>query len=136
MPHLMIATMPASQSSPKGGINASLREFHFKGAVMNKMIFTLILIAVSATAQAVPFAKGDADKGKKLIEQNKCNNCHANMLGGDGSAVYTRADRKIKSSQSLATQITRCSVNLGLTLFPEDEEHIGAYLNKNYYKFK
>ena len=103
---------------------------------MNKIIATLILLAVPTTLQAAPFAKGNAETGKKLFDQNKCNSCHANMLGGDGSAVFTRTDRKIKSPQSLATQITRCSVNLGLTLFPEDEEHIAAYLNKNYYKFK
>lgn len=103
---------------------------------MNKIIATLILLSVSVTAQAAPFAKGDAAAGKKLFEQNKCNSCHASMLGGDGSAMFTRAERKIKSAESLATQITRCSVNLGLTLFPEDEENIGAYLNKTYYKFK
>jgi len=103
---------------------------------MNKMITALILLAATTTAHATPFAKGDAVAGKKIVEQNKCNGCHANMLGGDGSAMYTRADRKIKTPQSLATQITRCSVNLGLTLFPEDEENIGAHLNKNYYKFK
>lgn len=104
---------------------------------MNKIVAAaVILLAVSATAEAVPFAKGDAATGKKLFEQNKCNSCHASMLGGDGSAMFTRADRKIKSPDSLATQITRCSVNLGLTLFPEDEEHIGAYLNNSYYKFK
>lgn len=103
---------------------------------MNKMIATLLLLAFSASAQAVPFAKGDAAAGKKLFDQHKCNSCHASMLGGDGNAMFTRADRKIKSPESLATQITRCSVNLGLSLFPEDEENIGAHLNKNYYKFK
>ena len=103
---------------------------------MKKIMITLIMLAFTATVHAAPFAKGNADKGKKLFDQNNCNKCHASMLGGDGSAVFTRADRKIKSPESLATQITRCSVNLGLTLFPEDEEHIGAYLNKNYYKFK
>jgi cytochrome c2 len=101
-----------------------------------RLIATLILLSVTATVEATPFAKGDAATGKKFFDQHKCNSCHATMLGGDGSAMFTRADRKVKTAASLATQITRCSVNLGLTLFPEDEEHLGAYLNKNYYKFK
>jgi mono/diheme cytochrome c family protein len=101
-----------------------------------RLIATLIFSSITATAQAIPFAKGDATAGKKLFDQHKCNSCHASMLGGDGNAMFTRAERKVKSAAALATQVTRCSVNLGLTLFPEDEENIGAYLNKNYYKFK
>ena len=102
----------------------------------NRSLATLILLAVTAAAQATAFAKGDASLGKKLFDQHKCNSCHASMLGGDGNAMFTRTERKIKSAASLETQITRCSVNLGLDLFPEDEENIGAYLNKNFYKFK
>jgi len=84
----------------------------------------------------MPFAKGDADKGKKTFDQHKCNSCHSSMLGGDGSAIFMPPERKIKTAASLGTQITRCSTNLGLMLFEDDEENIGAYLNKNYYKFK
>jgi cytochrome c2 len=102
----------------------------------NRMITTLILFSLTATVQATPFAKGDAATGNKYFDQHQCNSCHASMLGGDGTAMFTRAERKVKTAASLETQITRCSVNLGLTLFPEDEEHLGAYLNKKYYKFK
>jgi cytochrome c peroxidase len=104
---------------------------------MNNMIITsLILLSVCATAQATPFARGNADAGKKTFDQHKCNSCHASMLGGDGSAMFTRAEHKVKSPASLKTQITTCSTNLGLMLFEDDEENVGAYLNKNYYKFK
>jgi len=105
-------------------------------SLINRMIAALILLGVAAAAHAAPFAKGDANAGKKLFDQHKCNSCHASMLGGDGSAMFTRAERKITSAASLATQISRCSTNQGLMLFEEDEENIGAYLNKNYYKFK
>jgi hypothetical protein len=91
---------------------------------------------MSAIAQAVPFARGDAAAGKKLFDQHKCNSCHASLLGGDGNAMFTRAERKVKSPASLATQITRCSHSLNLELFPDDEESIGAYLNNHFYKFK
>lgn len=102
----------------------------------NGMIASLILISLSTAAQAMPFAKGDTASGKKLFDQHKCNSCHVSMLGGDGSSMFTRTDRKIKTASSLATQINSCSTNLGLMLFEDDEENLGAYLNKNYYKFK
>jgi mono/diheme cytochrome c family protein len=101
----------------------------------DKLIATLILLTVTSLSQATPFDKGNADAGKKMFDQHKCNSCHASMLGGDGSAMFTRADRKVKTSASLLTQVTRCSTNLGLMLFEDDEENIAAYLNKNYYKF-
>lgn len=100
------------------------------------LIALLMSLSIAATAQAYPFAKGDAAAGKKLFDQHKCNSCHASLLGGDGNAMFTRADGKIKTPASLATQITRCSISLGLPLFPEDEENIGAYLNNHFYKFK
>ena len=93
-------------------------------------------LLLAGAASAEPFPKADPNAGRKLFDEAKCAACHAQRFGGDGSGIFTRADRKIKSPESLAAQITRCSVNLGLTLFPEDEENIGAYLNKNYYKFK
>lgn len=96
----------------------------------------LIFLAMPAIAHAAPFAKGDAAAGKKLFDQHKCNSCHASLLGGDGNAMFTRAERKVKSPASLATQITRCSHSLNLELFPDDEESIGAYLNNHFYKFK
>ncbi len=104
--------------------------------MLNRLIATSILFFVTTAAQAVPFAAGNADKGKKSYEEHKCNTCHVSMLGGDGSSMFTRADRKVKTPDSLSTQIRRCATNLGVMLFEEDEENIAAYLNKNYYKFK
>ena len=102
----------------------------------NSLLSALILTVVSATVQAAPFEKADAETGKALFEKNKCSSCHISTYGGDGSKMFTRADRKIKSAPSLLTQITRCSANLNLSLFDEDEENIAAYLNMSYYKFK
>lgn len=102
----------------------------------NKLIAALIFLTVTATAEAAPFAKGDAAAGKKSHDEHKCNSCHIAKFGGDGSEIFTRSDRKVKTAKALATQITNCSTNLGLMLFEDDEAHLGAYLNKNYYKFK
>ena len=85
---------------------------------------------------AEPFAKGDAAAGKKLFDQAKCMTCHVQRVGGDGSGMFTRADRRVKSAEGLTKQISFCVHQLGVAWFPEDEEHVAAYLNRQYYKFK
>jgi hypothetical protein len=102
----------------------------------NRLLAVPMLLSVALSVQAVPFAKGNAEEGRKSIEKHQCNACHIRKVGRDGSAIYTRAEHKIKSPASLAAQITSCSTNLGLMLFEDEEDNIGAYLNKKYYKFK
>jgi hypothetical protein len=54
---------------------------------------------------------------------------------GDAQAIYLRKDRKVTSMDKLKAQVALCNSELNLQLFPEDEEHIVAYLNEAYYKF-
>jgi hypothetical protein len=42
----------------------------------------------------------------------------------------------VKNASALGQQITTCNAMLGNHLFPEDELHLAAYLNGQYYKFK
>ena len=101
-----------------------------------KILTALFCGALLASgAHAAPFAKGDPVKGKALHDK-ACISCHATMYGGDGSKIYTRADRKVKNAQQLAARISGCNANTGAGWFPEDEAHVGAYLNQQYYKFK
>ncbi|HET9462756.1 MAG TPA: cytochrome c [Thiobacillus sp.] len=86
-------------------------------------------------AHAAPVAKGDPKTGK-VLHDKACISCHASMFGGDGSTIYTRADRKTKTAQQLAARISGCNANTGAGWFPEDEAHVAAYLNQQYYKFK
>ena len=102
---------------------------------MKKIIAVLLLFA-TAQVQAAPFADGDPAIGKKLFEQHKCNRCHVKIVDGDGSAIFTRPDRKVTNPQHLIKQMYRCSGNIGVTLTPQDEQNLGAYLNQQYYKFK
>jgi hypothetical protein len=37
--------------------------------------------------------------------------------------------------EKLKAQVALCNTQLNLKLFPDDEEHIAAYLNATYYKF-
>lgn len=101
-----------------------------------KILTVLFATALfSLGAQAAPFAKGDPKTGKSLHDKT-CVSCHVSMFGGDGSKMYTRADRKVQSAQQLAARISGCNANTGAGWFPEDEAHVAAYLNQQYYKFK
>lgn len=102
----------------------------------NSLVSLFILFIFAGYTQAIPFARGKVEAGKVSFNKHKCNSCHASMLGGDGSKIFTRNEHKIKTPESLSTQIRSCSTNLGLMMFEEEEENLGAYLNKQYYKFK
>jgi len=74
-------------------------------------------------------------EGRKLVAEHRCETCHHNKTLGDAKAVYLRKDRKVTSMEKLKAQVALCNNELNLKLFPEDEEHIVAYLNETYYKF-
>lgn len=81
------------------------------------------------------FAHADVSAGQALVEKN-CISCHASSYGGDGSEIYTRAFRKVKSSMALVAQVRACNTNLDLKWFDEDEFNTAGYLNKRYYQFE
>lgn len=101
---------------------------------MRLTVLTALLLAATA-ASADPFPNGNAQTGQKLFAQYKCGSCHAAMLGGDGSAMFTRPDRKVRSVSDLIEQMRYCTGNVGANLTPQDEQHLGAYLNR-YYNLK
>lgn len=92
------------------------------------------LLLVNSYASAEPFASADASAGKALVEKH-CINCHASSFGGDGSGIYTREYRKVKSPKGLVAQIRNCNTMLGLKWFEDEELNVAKYLNQNYYKF-
>lgn len=103
---------------------------------MRHLLAIPVFLMLAGTTQAADiFAKGDPAKGKALHDKS-CVSCHKSMVGGDGSALYSRMERKIKTPEKLQAQISGCNANAGAGWFPEDELHVGAYLNKQYYKFK
>ena len=101
---------------------------------MKKYLF-LILIA-AGTAQATPFAGGNADNGKKLFAKYECDSCHKGKVGGDGSAIFTRADRIVHTAAELIPRIKFCSGVVGANLSAQEEQDLAAYLNQGYYHFK
>ncbi len=101
-----------------------------------KALMVLFATAMLSTAiHAAPVTKGDPKIGKTLHDKS-CTSCHISMFGGDGSKMYTRADRKTKTASQLSARISGCNANSGAGWFPEDEAHVAAYLNQQYYQFK
>jgi hypothetical protein len=101
---------------------------------MKKYLF-LLLLATSA-AHADPFAKGNAETGKKLIVKYDCNSCHKGKMGGDGSAIYTRANRVVTSADNLIDRMEQCSGAIGKQLTGQEKLDLAAHLNQTYYHFK
>ena len=102
---------------------------------MNCRFVMLLLLIAAQPSAADPFPKGDPKIGKSL-EQKSCKACHISMYSGDGSKVYTRPNRIVNTPQQLLARIEICNANTNAGFFPEDEEHVAAYLNQQYYKFK
>jgi mono/diheme cytochrome c family protein len=88
----------------------------------------LVLLSAGTIAQA------DPQPGQALHEAN-CVGCHVNMTGGDGSLLYTRAQRRVQSLAGLESQVRRCESNLGLQWFDDDILAVVDYLNTEFYKF-
>ena len=101
-----------------------------------KIFTALALFLASGSALATPFSGGDAQAGKELFDRYNCNKCHIDKMGGDGSAIFTRPDRKVTNPQKMIEQLKKCSENIGKTLSAQEQQNLGAYLNQHYYKFK
>ncbi len=102
-----------------------------------------MLVAVMAAWSAAAVAEGSADgfrngdaKLGEPIASRDCVACHARRFEGNADRIYLRADRKVRSAAQLMAQIRYCNTELGAGYFPEEEEHIAAYLNRQYYHFQ
>lgn len=97
-----------------------------------KLTVTLILLFAATSASANPFPKGDARAGQQLFEKHQCNRCHIKIMGGDGNAIFTRADRKVHNAAELLEQLDACNRNIDVNLTSQDKQNIAAYLNRFY----
>jgi mono/diheme cytochrome c family protein len=105
--------------------------------LMPIVLATAWLVCVGpAAAQTppAPFAAGEAGSGKALVDRD-CVGCHAQRFAGDPDQMYRRPDRNVKTPAQLLAQVRACNANLGKGYFPDEEEHIAAYLNLEFYKF-
>ncbi len=96
-------------------------------------MLAMALAAPVWTQQPKAFAAGDAAAGKALSDKD-CVTCHQRQFG-DANRIYLRADRKVRTPEQLMAQVQRCNTELATNYFPDDEEHVAAYLNLAFYKF-
>ena len=100
-----------------------------KNIPLQGMLCTMVFVLTLSQATAI-----DLKRGKKLHDGN-CTSCHISKMGGDGSKIYTRSDRRIDSLSSLDQQVKRCKNNIG-TSWPDDQVNdVVHFLDKQYYKF-
>jgi hypothetical protein len=100
------------------------------------IVVTLPLLAAAASAlaqQPAPFANGDPAKGHALVDKD-CHACHVRLFGNQ-DRIYTRDDRRVRTPAQLRAQVAYCNTQLATNYFPDEEEHIAAWLNQRYYKF-
>jgi cytochrome c553 len=102
--------------------------------VVTLIFFLVISAGALAQTQPAPFSSGDAKAGKVMVDRD-CVACHAQKFAGDPDRMYSRPDRRIKTPAQLLSQVQACNTNLAKGYFPEEEEHIAAYLNLQFYKF-
>ncbi|HZZ93936.1 MAG TPA: hypothetical protein VFE23_15350 [Usitatibacter sp.] len=89
------------------------------------------LFLAALVAPAVAYA--DLETGRKLVEEKHCEACHDNKTMGVTGAIYRRRDHHVTSFAKLRSQVAACNSELGLGLFPDEEEHVVEYLDATYY---
>lgn len=95
----------------------------------------LLIASLCALAtHVVSAAENSLQAGKKLVDTH-CISCHASSYGGDGSGIYTREYRKVRSFNGLKAQVTNCNTMLNLKWFDDEEQQVVQYLNHTYYRF-
>lgn len=96
---------------------------------------TAVFLMAAAACLPGGVAAADAKAGQQLHDR-QCIDCHVAQFGGDGSRVYLRPDRKVRSLEGLKQRIAVCNTFAKAGWFPEEEEQVAAYLAQRYYRFK
>ncbi|MFP4130492.1 MAG: cytochrome c [Thiohalospira sp.] len=85
----------------------------------------------STTASA---DSSDPLHGRELHERH-CVDCHADLMGGDPTAVYDRSNRRIDNLNDLSDQVGRCRNSYGEAWPRSWVEDVTSWLNSQYYHF-
>lgn len=135
MPAQRLATQPYSRA------DTVARPAKAKTLGMRHALFALLLAgglwAVASTARAeVPAIFKDADLalGEQMIAENKCFQCHASKVGGDGSAMF-KPEGRINTPGLMRGMVEMCNTDMNFGMFPEEVTAVAAVLNRDYYKF-
>ncbi len=95
----------------------------------------LLVFAGGAAHSADIFRDADLALGERLIAENRCSQCHAQKVGGDGLSIYKPMGR-INNAGLLRGMVEQCNASLNMQMFPEEVTAVAAVLNRDHYKFK
>lgn len=98
---------------------------------MKHIMLALLISAFGLNCHAI---ESSHPAGKQLVQKH-CISCHASSYGGDGSEIYKREYRKVRSFKGLEAQVRNCNTMLNLKWFDDEEQQVIQYLNQTYYHF-
>ena len=93
------------------------------------------LLAFICLSAGLCVAAGDPEQGRKLVAEKHCEDCHSSKTMGEAKAIYLRKDSKVTTLGKLKAQVAMCNSELNLQMFPDEEEHVVAFLDREYYHF-
>jgi hypothetical protein len=120
--------------TPEGILEMNMLRL-FRTALAAGILAAAIPTQAAVAMAPAPFANGNPELGKPLNDK-ACVDCHARRFGGNADQIYFRSERRVRTPAQLLAQISYCNAELGTGYFPDEEEHIAAYLNKQYYRFE
>jgi hypothetical protein len=97
--------------------------------------FALTMAGAAVASPPAPFVRGEPRVGEPVNEKD-CIACYVRRVDGDADRGHMRSERRSRAPSELLAQTSYCSAELGSGYFPEEEEHIAAYLNKRRYRFE
>ncbi|MEY4507609.1 MAG: hypothetical protein RL297_2187 [Pseudomonadota bacterium] len=125
-----------TQRRPHVQALSSLQTRRRRWLALSALVIAGVWFSAQALAQVPAIYQGaDLKLGEQLIEQNKCSQCHATKVGGDGSAIYKPMGR-INNAGLLRGMVEQCNSMLNLQMFPEEVTAVAAVLNRDHYQFK
>lgn len=100
-----------------------------------QLILTLVGFSFSfaAVASEDMLVTGNAQNGKKIYEA-KCVACHISLVGGDGLALHTRLNRRIKTAEGLIGRVNGCNHQIKAGLNEAQINDVVGFLYESFYK--
>lgn len=134
--------MPAQRLAPPSLSRAHTVAHPAKTKALGMRHALLALLIGGVWAAATParaetpaiFKDADLALGEQMIAENKCFQCHASKVGGDGSAMFKPAGR-INTPGLMRGMVEMCNTDMNFGMFPEEVTAVAAVLNRDYYKF-
>lgn len=95
--------------------------------MLTRLMIATALLSTASAVEADALLLGDAARGK-ILHSRHCSGCH-------DSALYTRADRSVRSVEGLTGRVRLCNAQLKTGLSKDELNDLVKYLNEAFYRF-